>query len=184
MQPPLLALALKRSFFRQESSDPDRPTVVLVQSPPSPLPWAGDVVAPPVEAGSPPGGRPDHMRFRCSSIWVGSHKSAAGRYWVTVTGAGFEFPMRTVYSGERSFAELSRPALVPVAAVDRGTSPGVRPQSVGGSTRPLVQTLRQSSQDARRQRRETGRQGRSVATRRRNLALLVSFNFVHELDAN
>ncbi|EEC19828.1 hypothetical protein IscW_ISCW013983 [Ixodes scapularis] len=81
-----------------ESSDPDRPTVVLVQSPPSPLPWAGDVVAPPVEAGSPPGGRPDHMRFRCSSIWVGSHKSAAGRYWVTVTGAGFEFPMRTVYS--------------------------------------------------------------------------------------
>uniref|UniRef100_A0A131XRX8 Uncharacterized protein n=1 Tax=Ixodes ricinus TaxID=34613 RepID=A0A131XRX8_IXORI len=83
-----------------ESSDPDRPTVVLVQSlpPPSPLPWAGDVVASPVEAGSPPGGRPDNMRFRCSSIWVGSHKSAAGRYWVTVTGVGFEFPMRTVYS--------------------------------------------------------------------------------------
>ncbi|KAG0439680.1 hypothetical protein HPB47_016563 [Ixodes persulcatus] len=96
MQLPLLALALKRSFFRQESSDPDRPTVVLVQSLPSPLP--GDGVASPVEAGSPPGGLPDDMRFRCSSIWLGSHKSAAGRYWVTVTGAGFEFPVRTVYS--------------------------------------------------------------------------------------
>ncbi|KAG0411448.1 hypothetical protein HPB47_011440, partial [Ixodes persulcatus] len=79
-----------------ESSDPDRPTVVLVQSLPSPLP--GDGVASPVEAGSPPGGLPDDMRFRCSSIWLGSHKSAAGRYWVTVTGAGFEFPVRTVYS--------------------------------------------------------------------------------------